>query len=421
MMKRFDEEEKRKRAHRRYDYQHRHQAIKNYSNFLGARVNGVVSSHTGLKEFVLKSPWFPSLLEGMLSNMLRDAVQIDTRLNNLSDYESLTMGRSFALALFDRPTADAAVDVFVNEYPALVALSKKERWFVPMSLAIGQRKLEQAHWGLTLKVGIGAFLSVADVGTDAFALTSFIQRGNTGFATAVAATILTNMAVQILTTFVNRRNQTVNRNWLVLRECILILSGMKPVADAFRVVSGFKAQSGELFEPMVEMNISRITENVLETIPSSLIQVSAYLLSENRRLMPLVSIFVSIATIAFCSTSMAFDYDLDPTRRVKNPEFYGYVPNRSKPRAAVFVLMFFFTACHVSIRLLGVALLAVINPILAVGILGADSLLYLTLKLARDDFRYWLNVSGVMSMIVSICWRMIGKIFVDFTALVHFR
>ena len=65
-----------------------------------------------------------------------------------------------------------------------------------------------------------------------------------------------------------------------------------------------------------------------------------------------MSIVVSIATIAFGSTTICFDFDLNPEYRIHTPGFYGYVPSNSDRRALVFYSMFLFSACHVALRLL---------------------------------------------------------------------
>ena len=113
--------------------------------------------------------------------------------------------------------------------------------------------------------------------------------------------------------------------------------------------------------------------------------------------------------------------DLDPVRRAHTPDFYGYVPNTSGRRTVVFLSMLFFTACHVGVRLLGIALLAVVSPIITAAVLGGDVLFLLLFKLGRDDFRYWLKLDGVLSWVTSFLVRFIMKIMADFTVYVHCR
>ena len=143
-------------------------------------------------------------------------------------------------------------------------------------------------------------------------------------------------------------------------------------------------------------------------------------MSEHPTSLSLLSVFISIATISFSSSMICFDYDLDPVRRMF-AEFYGYVPNSSGKRNIVFFAMILFTACHVSIKMIGVAMLAVVNPLFVVVFLGGDLSVYLLIKAARGDLRYWMNLDGATSWIVSFLFRVIVKQLVDFTAIVHFR
>ena len=46
---------------------------------------------------------------------------------------------------------------------------------------------------------------------------------------------------------------------------------------------------------------------------------------------------------------------------------------------------------------------------------------FLVYKLARGDFLYWLPIYGTAGLIVSFFIRVVTKVIVDFTALVHFR
>ncbi len=152
----------------------------------------------GLKEFAENNPWLPFLVAGMLSNRLRDPKSIRTKLDNLSNKEALMMGQSLSVPLKARKVASTGVEVWINEYAALVQLRNKCMFFAPLAVTIGQRKLDQAIWGLALKVGIGATLSILDVGTDVLAIYTFNQQGKHGFANACIAMVSVSMAVQLL-------------------------------------------------------------------------------------------------------------------------------------------------------------------------------------------------------------------------------
>ena len=216
-----------------------------------------MGKHVGLQEFVNKNPWFPSLVAGMLSNQLRDPKLIRTELDNLSKKEALMIGQSFSVALKARKVAEVGLDVWLHEYAALVQLSRENRFFVPMAVTIGQRKLEQALWGLAWKVGLGAVLSVLDVGTDANAIHMFLKEEKNGLANACIAIFSINMALQLGIVYANGKKRGAT---LLAREGLYVLSGIKPAVDAYRVVSGAKGDADSLLNPMVELTISKIVE-----------------------------------------------------------------------------------------------------------------------------------------------------------------
>ncbi len=122
----------------------------------------------------------------MLSNKLFDTVEIETKLDNLSNAEALTIGKSLSFTLMDRLVAAGGIDLWVHQYPALADFQKRHRFFLPLALTIGQRKLDEAPWGLALKVGLGALLSITDVVTDIYAIFMLRKQSKKKFANAIA-------------------------------------------------------------------------------------------------------------------------------------------------------------------------------------------------------------------------------------------
>jgi hypothetical protein len=221
------------------------------------RVSNVVKSHVALKEFSELNPWFPSLVVGMLSRRLREMKFVSTKLENLSNKEALTIGHSFSVPLRARKSAQAGSDVWINEYPSLVVLARREKFFVPMAHTIGQRKIETAPWGLLWKVGLGAVLSILDVATDAYSIASFTQQGKEGYARAVIAGVSVSMAMQILLVYGNGRKRGTRH---LMKEALIVVSGLKPAVDAFRVIGGSKAHKDETVDPMFELILAKIVE-----------------------------------------------------------------------------------------------------------------------------------------------------------------
>ena len=83
--------------------------------------------------------------------------------------------------------------------------------------------------------------------------------------------------------------------------------------------------------------------------------------------------------------------------------------------------MFLFSVCHVAVRSLGVALLAVVSPLLVAAFFGADIFFLFAFKAIRNDLRYWLKLDKFLSWFGSFLIRLLTKLMVDFTGLVHLR
>ena len=210
-----------------------------------------------MKQFTALYPWFPSLIVGMLSNQLHDPKDIRTKLDNLSKKEALAIGRSLSSLLNDRREAVAGVDLWVHEYLALVALSEKSPFFIPMAVTMGQRKIEQAPWGLWFQVCLGAFLSVLDVGTDINAIVMFKQQRKDGFANSCIAMVACSVGIQLVIVYfqVKKRGARV-----IAEELILVVFGLKPAVDVFRVMSGAEPHKDNVMYPQLEMIMCKTIE-----------------------------------------------------------------------------------------------------------------------------------------------------------------
>ena len=221
------------------------------------RVSEVVAHHVGLKKFADNNPWFPALVAGMLSNSLNDPKIINTKLDNLSNKEAMFMGRSLSSALKARKVSEAGVDQWLQQYPALVELSKRNRFFLPMAITIGTRKLIQAPWGLALKVGLGVVLSLLNAATDINAILNFFREGKIGFAYASIAMICFVLIILLIAAYGQNKKKGARA---VMKESLIVLSFLKPVIGAFRVVSQRKANDNDTLDPAFELIVTKIVE-----------------------------------------------------------------------------------------------------------------------------------------------------------------
>ena len=90
------------------------------------------------------------------------------------------------------------------------------------------------------------------------------------------------------------------------------------------------------------MVICKLIEMTFESIPGGLAQAIFLLNGGDWATAAVVSVGLSCVCTAFIASTLVYDYDTDPTRRKRNPEFYGYIPDNK--RALVFALLFLYHA-----------------------------------------------------------------------------
>jgi hypothetical protein len=117
----------------------------------------------------------------------------------------------------------------------------------------------------------------------------------------------------------------------------------------------------------------------------------------------------------------ADDYDSDPEKRRKLPNFYGYLPDEGNKRTIMYVCMVLNSALLLLLRSIGAALLMLADTKIFVAYMAGDQLLYLLLKRVRGDFLHWLPIEGVGGLAASLIERVMVKTLTDFTGIIQFR
>jgi hypothetical protein len=87
----------------------------------------------------------------------------------------------------------------------------------------------------------------------------------------------------------------------------------------------------------------------------------------------------------------------------------------------VFTLMTLMTTAHVLMKALACSVMLRLSAMWFWMYLGADTGIYLLYKFVRGDLRYQLNLRGLLGWTVTFITRIVIKIIVDFTLIVHFR
>jgi hypothetical protein len=186
-----------------------------------------------------------------------------------------------------------------------------------------------------IRLSLTAGVSVADVGSDVFSVWVNYRAGNTGLASALLATVLLSMSVQILLVVIVHRHHGKQR---LMLEILFVVIGVKPFVDVWRILNG-KTNVGAPMDTMFERTSCKVTEIVVESVPTALIQMNGLLGATKLSFATVFSIVMSCLSVATITTGIFFDFDTDPAKRVQSPMFYGAVPDSTMRKLLVRVAM----------------------------------------------------------------------------------
>jgi hypothetical protein len=214
----------------------------------------------------------------------------------------------------------AAVDEFFVTYPSMRTMDAEYPWFRPMMEVLAKRRMESTPLGLTLRVGVGAIVSMGDMVSDLLMVSTFFSAGQSNAAYSTIAIVCISMLMQISIAF----GQNKHRGWTaIVNEVGIVLCFLKPAVDAFRVASGHPQVHGAPLTPINELAIGKGIEMVFEAIPQLVLQSTILMAIADRSVLTIVSLVFSCLAIAYTSTTIAYDFETDPSKRRNNPEFYG--------------------------------------------------------------------------------------------------
>ena len=218
-----------------------------------------------MRSVVRKYPCVPFLLVGMLGYRIIAPTSSNIKLQDLTAEAAMTIGQALASCLSDNSSVLAGFQQWIELYPfSILVLFTEYEFLRQLALTVAVRKVKRALWGLILRVGLSAFLSVLDMTTDIYSTTMFFNQDREGFAYATMAMVGLNILVQLLVVY----GQNRRRGWrVVLLEVVFVLSFLKPAVDAYRVCTGAEFETGALMSPMIEMIVVKSFETVFESVP----------------------------------------------------------------------------------------------------------------------------------------------------------
>jgi len=382
------------------------------------RVRKFLNDHISLKEFSEDYPWVERLLIECMKNRLRPAKKVLTHLNDMTDADAVKIGQSLAAKLRARKSASAGIDQWQLAYPAIDELIKEHQWFLPFMQVVGQRCLENAVWGVFVRVIMGASLALLDVISDIIMVINYLEEGETRFAYPVITMISLSLLFQLLLVFGQYRKCGLQT---LLVESLYVITFTKPGIDAYRIATGAVKKEEHLLPPLMELTYNKSIEMSFEAIPSSIFQLYAFIISPRRPQIAIYSILISIFTIAFVSTTISYDLDVDPTNRRVERKFYGAVPNSSYRRTVTFFSLFAFTVISCSFKTISCAFMAATSVPLFAFMVSCEAVAALLYKIARGDYLYWFPLNGVVAIVISAFQRVATQIMSGCTAMIHLR
>jgi len=341
-----------------------------------------------------------------------------SRLKNLTEEEAARLGKSFRRHLLANKEFAVAVDAWRLANTILQPLFDHSPVFGSIMVSVAKQLLVSSNMGLAKRVALGALLSIMDMLSDLWVITSYYAEGNNSGATALLAMILTSTAFQMIVVIGQNRKKS---RWIMFREVMFVLTFVKPGVDAYRVATGYVDEDATV-NPLVEMALSKGCELAAESIPGSLLQVYMYINSPDKLPVFLLSILISTLTTGFASALISYDMDVSVTNRKEIPQFYGFVKDSSIERALTFLLMIMLASLHNLSRTIGTALMLVVSPRLTLGLIIGEMIFYNLYKVVRRDYILWLvGLEGALKYICALGLHTVSKVLVDFTGLLHFR
>ena len=169
---------------------------------------------------------------------------------------------------------------------------------------VAKRLLGEVSWGLKMRVIMGAGLSITDMATDIFVTMGYMGEVETrGYGWSLLGMIVACMVCQLLIVFVQNKKKPL----VMAKEMLIVLTGLKPGYDCFKVVSGFAMCEHHAFDAKSELAITKGIEMVCESIPGCIIQMFVLLKLKEVSRSAVGSLIVSAMTTGFSSASISFE------------------------------------------------------------------------------------------------------------------
>ena len=436
------------------------------------RVAGLCRKSRAMKELASKFPRLEAMLGVVIKNKLITGWGGENE-NDAEVAQATRIGSSFAALLVTTTEPSAAVDSWRLDNPTLKPLFDHP-FFTTMMREIAQELLARSNFGLRWRVVLGAGLSISDLISDSFVVVSYHALGEVSAAQHLLAMLCLSILFQLMVSLWNNRKR---RKRDIVRELAIVLLGMKPGVDAYRVATR-QVSEGQIISPLFDMVWGKCLELAWESIPGGLLQTYIFISSPTRTTFQFVSILISTLTTGFASALISYDMETSvdsrregerakraslledehtrdevremasdgyihymlthPIRLARSflssfikiclaslgavPLFYGYIGDANWKRGATFLLLMLLASLHNLCRTFGTALLMAVSGTLTIYVMIMEMVVYHLYRILRRDYVLWIvGLEGMMTWFVAILVHSLLKVLVDFTGFVHAR
>lgn len=178
------------------------------------------------------------------------------------EYASKTLGVKFGFAISHSSYPEGAISLFLSSHPLASDLCRSP---AALDLYLASAVLcmsSTSQLGAAARLFFGAGLSIADMVSDLIMIVHYAWTGQFFFAYGLCALLSTNLAIQMLITFIQNRRRGA---FPVLFESMLVLTLLKPGIDAYRAVTGHEVE-GAFTSAQRELFYGEAVEMIIESM-----------------------------------------------------------------------------------------------------------------------------------------------------------
>ena len=133
---------------------------------------------------------------------------------------------------------------------------------------VSQRLLGEVSWGVKMRVFAGAGLSILDMATDISVVVTYWDSELHRIGLSLLAMILLSIVFQLTISVI----QNMKKPSVMGSEVLIVLTGLKPAFDAFRVASGRDVEGYKTVNHLTELNACKGAEMFAESIPGCVVR-----------------------------------------------------------------------------------------------------------------------------------------------------